>query len=199
MSDYEGSNEPGPDEPGYLGNPPSGPPPQGQPPHEQPGYGQPGQPGYGQPGQPGYGQPGQPGYGQPGQPGYGQPGYGQPGYGQPGQGQPGYGQPGYGGYGSPVHRPNTQNANMALAMSIGGFLTYLVSSCCPFFGLLGPILCGVGAFMGTKELQGIEAGTVDPAGRGTARAAQIIGLIGVALFVLGILFLFLFVFAGSVS
>ena len=86
---------------------------------------------------------------------------------------------------------------MALGLSIGGFLTYLVSSCCPFFALLGPVLCGIGAVMGTKEIKGIDAGTVDPAGRTTARAAQVIGIIGVALFVLGMAFVMLFLVAGA--
>ena len=169
MSDQQGPDEPPSNEPGP----------------DDPGFhGQ--DPPFGQP------PPGQP----PGQ--YGQPGpYGQD-YGQP-YGQPGYGQPGYGGYGGANPSTNRQNANLALALSVGGLLSYVVGACCFVFGFLGPVLSGVGAVMGTKELREIDAGLADPNGRSAAKAAQVVGAIGVGLFVLGLLAVIVFIAIGSVS
>lgn len=189
MSDQQGPDdagaEPGPDDPGFYGQQPPG---HGQPPpaYGQPGYGQP--PAYGQP-PPGYGQP--PAYGQPGYQGYGQP--------PPGYGQPGYGQPGYQGYGVPGPGADRQNANVALALSVGGILTYVVSACCVLLAVVGPVLCGMGAVMGTRELREIDAGRADPGGRNTAKAAQVIGAVGVGLFVLGVVAFIALLGVGSVS
>lgn len=67
------------------------------------------------------------------------------------------------------------------------------------FGILGLVLCGVLApfawVMGNRELAGIDSGLRDPANRGTAKASQVLGIIGTIFLVIGIIvgigFLFL--------
>ena len=208
MTEDRGPIGPGPDDrdAGGAGDQANEPPP-GSPDHGPPQQGfpqQPGQPGYPQqghpqqPGQQGHPQQGHPQQGHPqqGQPGYGHGGYpqhpGQQGYPQQGNpqygyGQPAYGQPGYANYGAavPSGAPG-QNANVALGLSIGGLASYLIGFCCAPLALIGLVLCGVGLFMGYRETQAIENGAADPAGRGAAKAAQVVGGIGVGLFVLGI-------------
>lgn len=70
-------------------------------------------------------------------------------------------------------------------------------------GILGlPFFCGILApfawMMGQRELQAIDGGLRDPANRGTAQAAKVLGIVGtiflgigvlVGLFFLGLLFL----------
>ena len=116
-------------------------------------------------------QPGQP----PGQQPYGQ----QPGYGQPGQaygqGIPptpqGY-QP-YGVYNRPVYTTKS-NAGVALALAIAGFV------CCGLLAIPGMV-------MGRNEMKAIDAGHADPANRGMAKAAFIVGVIAVSLMVVGVI------------
>jgi hypothetical protein len=73
------------------------------------------------------------------------------------------------------------------------------------FSVLGlPFCCGplsiVGLFMGRAEMNAIDRGESDPTKRGTAQAAYIIGIIGAAFLVLGILaYLFFIVVAVSTS
>ena len=50
-----------------------------------------------------------------------------------------------------------------------------------------PILSVVAWVMGTSELKGIRAGTVDPEGKGLATAGMVMGIVGTAIFALGIL------------
>ncbi len=140
--------------------PPPPPPPEGEPP-QGPGYvSQPGQPQYGQP------QPGQPEYGQPQ---YGQPEYGQPQPGQPAYGQPQYGQPQYGGA-APV---NTQKATWALVLGI------LSLVCCGFLTGIPAIILGRNA---KAELEAAgQSGS-------TANVGMILGIIGTALSILGLVF-----------
>ena len=118
------------------------------------------------PQEPGYGsQPGQP---QPGQPQYGQPQPGQPAYGQPAYGQPQYGAP-YGGA-APV---NTQKATWALVLGI------LSLVCCGFVAGIPAIILGKNA---KAELEAAgQSGS-------TANIGMILGIIGTALSVLGLLF-----------
>jgi pheromone shutdown protein TraB len=85
---------------------------------------------------------------------------------------------------------------VALGLSVGGLASYLIGFCCAPLAIIGLILCGVGLFMGYRETQAIEHHLADPAGRGTARAAQIVGGIGVGLFVV-VLLLFGFFFGAS--
>ena len=64
------------------------------------------------------------------------------------------------------------------------------------FGILGLIVCfpfGVVAWvMGNTDLKAMDAGTMDPEGRGTTQAGKIIGMIATILnvlgFIIGILF-----------
>lgn len=105
-----------------------------------------------------------PGYGsQPGQPPPGQPQYGQPAYGQPQYGAP------YGGA-APV---NTQKATWALVLGI------LSLVCCGFVAGIPAIILGKNA---KAELEAAgQSGS-------TANIGMILGIIGTALSVLGLLF-----------
>ncbi len=106
-----------------------------------------------------------PGYGsQPGQPPPGQPQYGQPAYGQPQYGAP------YGGA-APV---NTQKATWALVLGI------LSLVCCGFVAGIPAIILGKNA---KAELGGCGA-----VRRAPANIGMILGIIGTALSVLGLLF-----------
>ena len=86
-----------------------------------------------------------------------------------------------------------------MGLSIGGLATYVVGICCGPLALIGVGLCGAGAYMGTKELQDIDAGIADPAGRSYAKGAQITGGIGVGLFLLGIVMFVVFLGIGSLA
>jgi len=58
-------------------------------------------------------------------------------------------------------------------------------------GILGLIICGplaiVAWVMGSGDLKQIDAGTMDPSGRGTTQAGKIIGIIGTILFIISII------------
>jgi hypothetical protein len=71
------------------------------------------------------------------------------------------------------------NATTILVLGIVGIL------CCNF---LGPIAW----YMGKQELQGITEGRIRASNEGTARAGMILGIIGTAFLVLGLLWLFFF-------
>jgi hypothetical protein len=134
-----------------------------------PSYGAPGSPAAGQ----GVGAAGpqahgmQPGYGPP--PGYGsQPAYGPPGYGPP----PGYGAPGYGpppGYGYGYPRPTNTLAILALVMAF--------------------VFSPVGLVLGLVARRQIRE--THEQGDGLALAGIIVGGIGTALAVLGVVFFFI--------
>jgi hypothetical protein len=66
-------------------------------------------------------------------------------------------------------------------------------------GILSLVICaplGIAAWvMGSGDLKEIDAGTMDPAGRGTTQAGKICGIIGTVLFIIslviiGIVFMF---------
>ena len=66
-------------------------------------------------------------------------------------------------------------------------------------GILGLVLCaplGIAAWvMGSGDMREMDAGTMDPAGRGTTQAGKICGMIGTILFaislvIIGIVFMF---------
>ena len=66
-------------------------------------------------------------------------------------------------------------------------------------GILSLVVCaplGIAAWvMGSSDLKEIDAGTMDPAGRGTTQAGKICGIIGTILFILslvifGVIFMF---------
>ena len=71
------------------------------------------------------------------------------------------------------------NATLILVLGIVGLL------CC---NLLGPVVW----YMGKQELQGIAEGRLPAANEGTAKAGMILGIIGTALLVFGILWIFFF-------
>jgi hypothetical protein len=58
-------------------------------------------------------------------------------------------------------------------------------------GILGLIICGplgIAAWvMGSSDLKEIDAGTMDPAGRGTTQAGKICGIIGTILMIIGVI------------
>jgi hypothetical protein len=67
------------------------------------------------------------------------------------------------------------------------------------FGILSLVVCaplGIAAWlMGSGDLKEMDAGTMDPAGRGTTQAGKICGIIGTILFIIsivifGIIFMF---------
>ena len=94
------------------------------------------------------------------------PAYGPAAYGSP----PGY-QP-YAAGGSTY--PKSAVAGWALGLSIAG----LVLSCC------GGILLSIpGTVMGWTQMKAVDRGERDPASRGTAKAAFIVGIVGMSLFV----------------
>lgn len=73
-------------------------------------------------------------------------------------------------------------------------------------GILGLVVCGplgiVAWIMGSGDLKEMDAGTMDPAGRGTTQAGKICGIIATILMVLGaVLFamFMLFGFAAAVA
>lgn len=69
--------------------------------------------------------------------------------------------------------PKSAVAGWALGLSIAG----LVLSCC------GGILLSIpGTIMGWTQMKAVDRGERDPASRGTAKAAFIVGLVGIALF-----------------
>jgi hypothetical protein len=49
-------------------------------------------------------------------------------------------------------------------------------------------LAVAGLIMGRNEVRDIDAGLMDPTNRGTANAAYIVGIIGIVLWALGVLF-----------
>lgn len=125
-----------------------------------------------------------PGYGQQPQ-AFGQqpPSYGVPSEGaggQPSQ-QPAFGSPaGYTPYGAAgTAYPPSQVAGWALGLSIAG----LVLVCCG-----GILLCIPGAIMGWTTMRAIDRGEKNPDQRGNAKAAFVVGLVGLGLFAAIILF-----------
>lgn len=109
------------------------------------------------------------GYGSP--PAYGQsPGYQAPSYPAPGAqtpwNQPPSGYQPYGAFGRTYAK--SSKAGLALGLSIGGLL------CCGLIAIAGVI-------MGRKEMNDVDAGLVDPSSRGLAKAAFIVGVVGLVL------------------
>ena len=99
---------------------------------------------------------------------YGQPAYGQPAYGQPAYGQPAYGQQPMG------YAPDHPRATTALVL-----------------GILGLVVCGLVApfawRIGKRTLDEIDGSHGQLGGRGTAQAGYVLGIIGTALLLLGLL------------
>jgi len=59
------------------------------------------------------------------------------------------------------------------------------------FGIIGLLCCGIfailAAIMGTNDLKEMDAGRMDSSGKGMTRAGQILGFIGIALWVIGVI------------
>lgn len=73
-------------------------------------------------------------------------------------------------------------AKIAVTLSGIGLLSVIGIFFFPGFGLLAI----VGLFMGRAELRAIDRGEVDPADRGIANAAYIVGLIGLVVWAVAI-------------
>jgi hypothetical protein len=67
-------------------------------------------------------------------------------------------------------------------------------------GILGLVVCAplaiVAWVMGSGDLKQIDAGTMDPAGRGTTQAGKICGIIGTVLLIIGIMACAIFFMLG---
>jgi len=67
-------------------------------------------------------------------------------------------------------------------------------------GIVGVVCCGLAApfawYLGNKELQLIAAGQSSPAGQGAAQAGKILGMVGSALLILALVWVF---FAGGLA
>jgi hypothetical protein len=105
---------------------------------------------------------------------YRQPAHGQPPYDQPPYGQPPYGQPPYG-QAPMAYAPDHPKATTALVL-----------------GILGVLVCGLVApfawRIGKRTVNEIDASHGQLGGRGTAQAGYVLGIIGTALLLLGLLF-----------
>ena len=73
-------------------------------------------------------------------------------------------------------------------------------------GILGLVVCGplgIAAWiMGSGDMKQMDAGTMDPAGRGTTQAGKICGIIATILLILGVVIaaaIFIFGVAASVA
>jgi hypothetical protein len=53
--------------------------------------------------------------------------------------------------------------------------------------------------MGSGDLKEMDAGTMDPSGRGTTQAGKICGIIGTILLIIGVCFMALFFMLGLVA
>lgn len=83
--------------------------------------------------------------------------------------------------------PKSAVAGWALGLSIGG----LVLLCCG-----GVLLSIAGTIMGWSQMKAVDSGQRDPAVRGTAKAAFIVGIVGLSLFAATVFF-YAVVFAAS--
>ena len=57
---------------------------------------------------------------------------------------------------------------------------------CGIFGIAGCICSIIAWVMGNKDLKEMDAGRMDPSGRGTTKAGKICGIIGVILAIVGL-------------
>jgi len=104
----------------------------------------------------------------------------QPPYGQPPYGQPPYGQPAYGGAAAPTHGPATTSL-------ILGILSFV---CCGLLGIPAYII-------GRRAEREIAASGGRLGGEGLAKAGWILGLVSIALMVVGLLAFVLLFAAGT--
>jgi len=70
------------------------------------------------------------------------------------------------------------------------------------FGILSLVICaplGIAAWiMGSSDLKEMDAGTMDPAGRGSTQAGKICGIIGTTLMIIAVCF-WILIFVGAFS
>jgi hypothetical protein len=70
-------------------------------------------------------------------------------------------------------------------------------------GILGLVVCGplgIAAWvMGAGDLKEMDAGTMDPAGRGATQAGKICGIIGTILMIIGVVIGILVVALGAIG
>lgn len=71
-------------------------------------------------------------------------------------------------------------------------------------GILSLVGCGIFAgipawVMGTNDLKLIDAGTMDPSGRGLTQAGQILGMIATILFAVGVLVVLVLLILGVIG
>src|SRR5262245_47208307 len=69
------------------------------------------------------------------------------------------------------------------------------------FGILGLVCCGIfailAALMGTNDLKEMAAGRMDRSGEGMTRVGQILGFVGIGLWVLGVIIQVILLAGGS--
>lgn len=110
----------------------------------------------------------------------------QPGFSQYGYQPPAYAPPGYEAYnvGSTAYQKSSI-AGWALGLSIVGLV------CCAFMSIAGTI-------MGWTQMKAVDRGERDPGSRGTAKAAFIVGIIGISIN-LGLLLIYFVAIAVSAA
>jgi TRAP-type C4-dicarboxylate transport system permease small subunit len=81
-----------------------------------------------------------------------------------------------------VQSPAPIKAHRGVMLLVFGILGIL---CCLIFGILAWV-------MGSSDLKAMAEGKMDPSGEGLTKAAKILGMIGCALAILGILWMVLF-------
>jgi len=69
------------------------------------------------------------------------------------------------------------------------------------FGILSLVICaplGIAAWvMGSGDMKEMDAGTMDPSGRGTTQAGKICGMIGTILMIIGVVIFILLALLGG--
>ncbi len=132
----------------------------------------------------------------------------QPGPGQPGPGQPGpqnpygyqvpFGQTQYTGAAGGPPVSNTNALAAAICGGVGLLLLFIGLGCWPI-GLIGLVSNIAALAVGIVELRSINSGASDESNRGLAMAGVVMGAIGLTLFVVVVLIIFLIIgaiFAG---
>lgn len=70
-------------------------------------------------------------------------------------------------------------------------------------GICGIVLCGLlgipAWIMGSADIKEMDAGTMDPAGRGTTQAGKILGMIACGLMVVGVVIFVIAAVAGALG
>lgn len=104
--------------------------------------------------------------------------------------------------GTPVGGPvgtfaESSQADLALILSSVGALLLLIGFCCLPLALVGFGLAIGGVVIGQKEITGIDAGRRNPAKRGNANAARIVGGVVLVLAAIGFALAIIFAAVGN--